>query len=105
MYQVLGYEKEKTEAMVIPAPEQLIVDGVSGGDRGTQLGPYPWHIEVPRRRFKSEPELPAYTTATAMWDLSSVCDLHHSSWQHRIINPLSEARDRTCNLMVPSPIH
>ena len=25
-----------------------------------------------------------------------------SSWQHRVLNPLSEARDRTCNLMVPS---
>ena len=27
-----------------------------------------------------------------------------SSWQHQILNPLSEARDRTCNLMVPSRI-
>ena len=24
-----------------------------------------------------------------------VCDLHHSSWQHWILNPLSRARDRT----------
>ena len=38
-------------------------------------------------------------TATATWDLSLVCDLHHSSWQHPILNPLSEARDRTHNLM------
>ena len=30
--------------------------------------------------------------------------LHHSLWQHWILNPLSEARDRTCNLMVPSRI-
>ena len=42
--------------------------------------------------------LSAYTTATATWDLSWVCDLHHSSWQCRILNPLSEARDRTHNL-------
>ena len=28
----------------------------------------------------------------------------HSSWQHQILNPLSEARDQTCNLMVPSLI-
>ena len=40
----------------------------------------------------------AYTTATAMPDLSCVCDLHHRSWQHWILNPLSEARDRTCVL-------
>ena len=30
-----------------------------------------------------------------------VCDLHHSSGQRRILNLLSEARDRTHNLMVP----
>ena len=40
-----------------------------------------------------------------MWDPSCLCDLHHSSWQCRILNPLSEARDRTRNLMVPSWIH
>ena len=52
-------------------------------------------MEVPRRGVKSELELPAYTTATAMRDLSRVCDLHHSSWQRCILNPLSEARDQT----------
>ena len=31
--------------------------------------------------------------------------LHHSLWQRPILNPLSEARDRTRNLMVPSWIH
>ena len=34
-----------------------------------------------------------------------LCDLHHSSWQRRILNPLSKARDSTCNLMVPSWVH
>ena len=29
-----------------------------------------------------------------MPDLSCFCDLHHSSWQHQIPSPLSEARDR-----------
>ena len=42
-----------------------------------------------------------YATATATWDPSHVCDLHHSSGQCWILNTLSEARDRTCNLMVP----
>ena len=28
-----------------------------------------------------------------------VCDLHHNSWQHWILNPLNEARDRTCILV------
>ena len=35
--------------------------------------------------------MPAYTTATAMWDLSHICNLHHSSQQCQILNPLSEA--------------
>ena len=41
----------------------------------------------------------------AMPDLSHVCDLCHSSWQCWILNPLSKARDWTCNLMAPSRIH
>ena len=45
---------------------------------------------------------PAYTTATAMSDLSHICDLQHSSPQHWILNPLSEARDQTRNPMFPS---
>ena len=48
---------------------------------------------------KSGIQLLAYTTVTAVWDLSCVCDLHHSSWQHWIPYPLSEIRDWTCILM------
>jgi len=52
-------------------------------------------MEVPRLGIKLELQLPAYTTATAaMLDWRSrFCDLHHSSWQCGILNPLSEARD------------
>ena len=63
-----------------------------------------WHMEVPRLRTELEPWLPAYARATATPDLSHVCDLHHHSWQHRILNPLSEARGQNHNLMVPSRI-
>ena len=38
-------------------------------------------------------------------DLSRICNLHHSSQQCQTLNPLSEARDRTRNLTVPSQIH
>ena len=62
-------------------------------------------MEVPRLGVKSELQLLAYTTATAMPDPTCVCDLHHSSWHHQILNPLSEGRDGTCNLMVTSQIH
>ena len=43
-------------------------------------------------------------TAIATPDPSRICDLHHSSQQWQILNPLSEARDRIRNLMVPSRI-
>ena len=68
------------------------------------LGLHPWNMEVPRQGVDSEPQLRAYTTATATRDLSRVCNLHHSSRQCQILNPLSEARDQICNLMVPSRI-
>ena len=68
------------------------------------FGPCPQPVEVPRLGVKSELQLPAYTTATAIQDLSLVCDLHHSSQQGQILNPLSKARDRTRNLMGPGRI-
>ena len=34
-----------------------------------------------------------------MPELSHICDLHHSSWEHQILNPLIEARNRTPILM------
>ena len=69
------------------------------------LGPHP-HMEVPRLGVELEQQLlAAYTEATAKQDLNRVCDLHHSLQQCWILNLLSKARDRTCNLMVPSQIH
>ena len=59
------------------------------------LGLYPQQMEVPGPAVKLELQLPAYTIATATWDPSHVCDLHHSSWQHQILNLQNEARDRT----------
>ena len=59
------------------------------------LGPHLPHKEVPRLEVKSELQLPAYVTATATPDLSRVYDLHHNSQQRQILNPLSEAMDRT----------
>ena len=68
------------------------------------FGPHLQHMEVPSPGVESELLLLAYARATATRDPSCVCNLHHSSWPCRILNPLSEARDRTCNLMVPSRI-
>ena len=43
--------------------------------------------------------------ATAMRDPGCIFDLHHSSWQHQILNPLSKARDQTHVLMDTSRVH
>ena len=61
-------------------------------------------MEVPRRGVGSELQLLTYATATATRDLSHICDLHHSSWQCRILNPLREPRDRTHVLMDTSQV-
>ena len=59
------------------------------------LGLHPQHMEIPRLRV---------LLATAMKDPGHICDLHHSSQQHQILNPLGEAMDQTHNLMVTSRI-
>ena len=55
------------------------------------------YIEVPRLGVESKPQLP--TSPPAVQDRSPVCDLHHSSWQCQILNPLSGSRDWTHILM------
>ena len=67
------------------------------------LGPQLQHMEVPRLGVESELQLLAHTTAT--WDPSRICNLHHSSQQCQIPDPLSRARDRTFILMDTSHIH
>ena len=61
-------------------------------------------MEVARLGVELELQLPAYSTATAMWDPSCVYNLHHSSRQCQILNPLSKARDRTHILMDPGQV-
>ena len=56
-------------------------------------------MKVPRLGVELELRLPAHATATATRDPSCVSDLHRSSRQCRILNPLSEARARTRVLM------
>ena len=63
-------------------------------------------MEVPRLGVKSELQLQAYTTATAMamQDPGHICDLHHSSQQSWLPDLLSEAGDQTQVLMDTSRI-
>ena len=61
-------------------------------------------MEVLRLGVESEMLPLAYTAAAATLDPSLICDLHHSSQQCQILNPLSEARDRTQVLMDASQI-
>ena len=62
-------------------------------------------MQIPRLGVKSELQVLVYTTATATQDPGRVCDLYHSSWQHQILNPLSEARDQTYILINTSWVH
>ena len=66
--------------------------------------PHLRHMEVPRLGVELELLPLAHTTATATQDPSCTCNLHHSSWQLQILNPLIEARDRTCVLVDTSQI-
>ena len=69
------------------------------------LGLHLLHMEVPRLGVQLELQMLAYTTAAAMPDPSHICDLYHSTWQRCILNTLSEARDRTLNLVVTDWVH
>ena len=62
-------------------------------------------MEVPRLGVISELQLLAYATAAALQNSRHVCDLYHSSQRHQILNPLSEARDETRDLMDASWVH
>jgi len=59
----------------------------------------------PRLGAELELQLLAHITATTTSDRSCICDLHHSSQQHRILNPLSEARDWARILTNTSQMH
>ena len=52
-------------------------------------------MDVLRLGVESELQLPAYTTATAVWDQSPIYNLHHRSQQCQIPYPLTKARDWT----------
>ena len=62
------------------------------------------HSEVPRLGVESELQLPVYATTTATQDPKLICNLHHSSRQCQILNPLSKAKDQTHVLMDASQV-
>ena len=66
------------------------------------LGPHPQHMEVPRLRVGAVATILYHRHATP--HLSCVCNLHHSSQQCRILNPLRKARGQICVLMDTSQI-
>ena len=62
-------------------------------------------MEVPRLGVNLELQLPAYTTATAMWDPATYAAYTTAQGNAGSLNPLSEARDGSCILMDTSWIH
>ena len=89
----------RLKMILMPWQEFLVAIGELSPQYFFFSGPHLWHMEVPRLRFESELQLPAYVTTTATPDPSHVCNLHYSSRQRQILNPLTEARDQTCILM------
>ena len=69
-----------------------------------RAGAHLLHMDVPRLGVELKVQLLAYTIATAMPDLSHVRDLYHSSGQHWILNPLSQARNQTRIVMDTSQV-
>ena len=61
-------------------------------------------MDVPKPGAESEPQLLAYTTATATQDPTLLCHLYHSAQQRLILHPLSEARDQPLLLMDASQV-
>ena len=70
----------------------------SGVKLELQLGPVPQPWQHGIRNTSGNP-------ATAMPDPSHICDLHHSSWQCWILNPVGEAKDQTHILVDTSWVH
>ena len=64
-------------------------------------------MEVARRGVESKLYLLVYARAitTATPDPSLVFNLHRSSQQHRVLNPVSEARGQNLVLMVTGQVH
>ena len=60
------------------------------------LGSHLRHMQFPRLGVESELQLPDYATAIATQDSSHICNLHHSSQQCRIPNPVSKVRELIC---------
>ena len=46
----------------------------------------------------------AFETKMNRSKFCEICNLHHSSQQHQILNPLSKATDQTCILMDTSQV-
>ena len=68
------------------------------------LGPHMRHMEVRRLGVELELQLPAKVTAPATQNRSCIRDLDHTLWQRWVLNPLSEAEDRTRIFMDTSQV-
>ena len=94
--------------LTLSLPEASHQDSRPRSERSPVLffsGPHPQPVDVPRLGVELELQLLAYTTATGTQDPSHIFDLHHSSWQHRILNPLRDTRDRIHVLTDTSRVH
>ena len=89
----LNQRSDKTDTQSIPKARELFFffDFFKG--------PHPMAYRSFQARGGVEAAAEVYAIAIAMRDLSHICNLHHSSCQCWILNPLSGTRDRICILM------
>ena len=104
-FPILSDSAAHSKCHCLPPPDILVFFSLLGMNRLYSpfsfffLGPHVLHMEIPRLGVDLERQLQAYTPAAATWVPSLVCNLHCSSWQCWILNPLSETRDGTSILM------
>ena len=68
-------------------------------------GPHPQLMEIPRLQVKLELQAASLHHSHSNMGSETCCDLHHSSRQQWILNPLSKARDPTQVLTDTSQLH
>ena len=64
------------------------------------LNSHPFIIIIIILLFRTAPRACGVSQASGIIG-ATAANLHHSSWQRQILNPLSKARDQTHNLVVP----
>ena len=114
LFVLYTFRSQKVKMIVILPQRDIVLSEISQTEKGKHCMILPFFffflvfMAAPVAHGSSQARGPIGATvlacATATRDPSLICDLYQRSWQCRILNSLSEARDRTCILMDPSRV-